>query len=259
MEPYGDPEARIRDLERPLADRAQSNELGTQPYEAPPPPTDPYQPGEPYQYVPPPPPTDPYQAQTYGQYGSQYGTPQYTSPYYAAPQQVVRKRSSTTALWLVPLVVGAIIVAGAVAVVVYFSSAGTDAYTADPGPTISGGGGRLDSPAPPVGVPPIDPQLPVAPEEQVITVEAGGSVSVSGIDENQTVICNGGTVAVSGVENVVEIQGSCAAVSVSGMNNTVTVETSQAISASGFENRVTFRSGEPQITNSGPGNIIEQG
>ncbi|MDA2892028.1 DUF3060 domain-containing protein [Mycolicibacterium sp. BiH015] len=250
MEPYGDPEARIRDLERPLADRAQYNELGTQPYEAPPTP-----PSEPYQYVPPPPPPppDPYQGQPYGQYGSQYGTPQYTSPYYSAPQQVVHKRSSTTALWLIPLVVGGIIVAGAVAIVLYFNTADPDTYSVDPTPPISGGGGPLDTPAPPVGIP------PVAPEQQVITVEAGGSVSVSGFEKNETIVCNGGTVTVSGVENAVDIQGSCGMVTVSGTNNTVTVETAQTISASGFENRVTYRSGEPQVTNSGTDNIVEQG
>lgn len=250
MEPYGDPEARIRDLERPLADRAQSNELGTQPYEAPPTPS-----SEPYQYVPPPPPppSDPYQAQPYGQYGSQYGTPQYTSPYYSAPQQVVQKRSSTTVLWMIPLVVGGIIAAGVAAIVLYFNTADPDTYSFDPSPSISGGGGPLDAPTPPVGIPPIDP------EDQVITVQAGGSVSVSGVDKNQTIVCNGGTVSVSGVENVVDIQGSCGVVSVSGIKNIVTVDTAQTISASGFENRVTYRSGEPQITNSGPDNVVEQG
>lgn len=246
MEPDGDPEARIRDLERPLADRAQSNELGTRPYEAPPTP-----PSDPYQYVPPPP--DPYQGQPYGQYGSAYGTPQYTSPYYSAPQQVVRKRSATTALWLIPLVVGGIIVAGAVAIVLYFNNARPDTYSFDPSPPISGGGGPLDTPAPPVGIPTIDP------EDQVITVEAGGSVSVSGVDKNQTIVCNGGTVNVSGVENTVEVQGSCGVVSVSGINNTVTVETAQTISASGFENRVTYLSGEPEISSSGPDNVVERG
>ena len=61
------------------------------------------------------------------------------------------------------------------------------------------------------------------------------------------------------MENVVDIQGSCGVVSVSGIKNIVTVDTAQTISASGFENRVTYRSGGPQITNSGPDNVVEQG
>ncbi|MDG4663855.1 DUF3060 domain-containing protein [Mycobacterium sp. 236(2023)] len=252
MEPYGDPEARIRDLERPLAGRAQSNELGTQPYDVAPPPTVPV---PPYQYAPPPPPPpplDPYQAAPYGQYDSQYGTPQYTSPYYAAPQHVVQKRSSTTLLWVIPLVVAGILAAGTIAIVVYFNAASPDSYTYDPSPPISGGGGPLDPPR----IPQVDP---IAPEEQVITVEPGGSVSVSGVDKTQTIVCNGGTVSVSGVENTVEVQGQCAVVSVSGMKNRVTVETAGAISTSGFENRVTYRTGTPDINNSGPDNVVEQG
>jgi hypothetical protein len=35
MEPSGDPEARIRDLERPLADQAGASEVSTRAFEAP--------------------------------------------------------------------------------------------------------------------------------------------------------------------------------------------------------------------------------
>ncbi len=255
MEPYGDPEARIRDLERPLADRAQASELGAQPYEGapPPPPPPPPPPGAAPHYAPPPPPSDPYQGQQYGQYSSQYGTPQYTSPYYAAPQRVVRKRSRTTALWLLPLLFAAVLIGGVVTIVMHVNSAIPDFDTFDPSPPISGGGATLDTPGPPTA------ESPIVPEKQIITVEPGGSVSVGGVDKNETIVCNGGTVGISGGENTIEVQGNCASVSVSGVENNVTVETSASISVSGVNNRVTYRTGTPEISNSGFDNVVEQG
>lgn len=244
MEPYGDPEARIRDLERPLADQAHSNELGTHAYEAPPPPTEP---APAYQYGTPPP-AEPYPTQQpYGQYGS---------PYYAAPQQVVHKRSQT-AVWLIPLVVIAIIGAGVVAMVLFFSLG-----SPGPSPTISGGGGQLDGPQVPdvPQIPPI-PQIdpPGGATDEVITVEAGGSVSIGGVDKVQTIVCNDGTVNISGVQNSIEVQGSCAVIHVSGVENNVTIESSGSINTSGFDNRVTYRGGDPEISTSGTGNVVEQG
>jgi hypothetical protein len=218
MEPDGDPEARVRDLE-------------PQPYAA---------------TTPPPPLSAPYPAQPYGQ----YGTPQYTSPYYAAPQRVVRKRSHTAALWLIPLAVVAIIVTGIAGAVVYLNLGSPDTFTENP---IAGGGGSLDEPQPPA-----IPTLIEQPE-QVIAVEAGGSISIGGIERNQTVICDQGAVNISGVNNTVEIQGSCASVTVSGIENVVTVESAGTISASGFDNRVTYRSGAPEISTSGTGNTVEPG
>ena len=219
MEPGGDPEARIRDLE-------------PQPYEA---------------SSLPPPPSETYRAQPYGQ----YGTPQYTSPYYAAPRRVVRKRSHTAALWVIPLAVIAVIGAGVAGVVFYVNLGSPDSFTENPTPPIAGG--SLDGPQP--------PEVPtrIDSTEQVVTVEAGGSLSIGGIERNQTVICDEGAVSVSGVNNTIEIQGSCTSVTVSGIENAVTVESAATINASGFDNRVTYRSGAPEITKSGTGNTVEQG
>ncbi|PRC44922.1 hypothetical protein C6A85_97770, partial [Mycobacterium sp. ITM-2017-0098] len=202
MEPFGDPEARIRDLERPLADQAGASELGTRPYaEAAPTPTVPV---PPYAY-------------------GQYGTPQYASPYYAAPQRVVRKRSHTAAMWLIPLVVVAFVGAGIAGVVFYANLGSPDSFTTNPAPPISGGGGSLDPPQPP------DVPTRIDSTEQVVTVEAGGSISIGGVEQNQTVICNQGAVSVSGVDNTIEIQGSCATVTVSGIENIVTVDSAGTI------------------------------
>ena len=72
-------------------------------------------------------------------------------------------------------------------------------------------------------------------------------------------VCAGGAVSVSGMHNTVEIRGDCAVVTVSGFENVVTVDFAQSITASGFDNRVTYLSGEPQIGNSGVGNVVESG
>nr|ABP47594.1 putative conserved membrane protein [Mycolicibacterium gilvum PYR-GCK] len=231
MEPNGDPEARIRDLERPLADRARASELGTHPYGAPPVP--------PYQDValPPMPP------------GVEHPAPVYGSPYYAPPQRVVHKRSNT-ALWLIPVVVVVVLAAGIIGIVAYFSSGTPDSYTYTP--PVSGGGGPLDAPLPP------QVQTRTDSTEQVITVDSGGFVSIGGVEKNQTIVCDEGTVSISGVNNTIEVTGRCGSVTVSGVDNTVTVESAGTISASGFHNRVTFLAGDPQTSTSGSGNVIER-
>ncbi len=55
------------------------------------------------------------------------------------------------------------------------------------------------------------------------------------------------------------ITGQCLSVTVSGVENTVTVDAAAKINASGFNNRVTYLSGTPEINNSGGDNVVEQG
>lgn len=225
MEPDADPEARIRDLERPLAERARASELGTQPYTTP-------------TEVPVPAP-------------SPYPPPLGPSPYYAPPQRVVHKNSHATALWLVPIVVGVVVVTAAIGAIVYFTSGSPDLPAPRPG--ISGGGGSIDVPTDIPSAPGIDSG------EQVVTVGPGAATSLGGVDTRRTVQCDGGTVNISGVDNVVEVQGGCAAVLVSGVGNVVTVDTAATITASGMNNQVTYRSGTPEVSRSGTGNVVEQG
>ena len=78
------------------------------------------------------------------------------------------------------------------------------------------------------------------------------------VDSTKTINCTDGTVTISGIRNTVNITGHCVRVAVSGMNNNVTVDNADAIGASGFDNRVTFHSGSPQIDNAGS-NVVEQG
>jgi hypothetical protein len=65
-------------------------------------------------------------------------------------------------------------------------------------------------------------------------------------------------VSVSGVSTTVTITGQCATVTVSGMQNKVTLDESDQINASGFDNVVTYHSGAPDI-NSGGSNVVQPG
>jgi hypothetical protein len=90
-------------------------------------------------------------------------------------------------------------------------------------------------------------------------VPAGETVIVSGINEHRTVDCRDNTVIVSGIQNELEITGHCVAVTVSGVENVITVESADTIGVSGFDNRVTYRTGEPDVSKSGQSNVVEQG
>jgi hypothetical protein len=144
--------------------------------------------------------------------------------------------------WLV--LIGALVVAGTVAAGVLGTTMfnrGTSVGSA-PGanPGVSAGG-----PTGSVGVP-------------TVTAAPGGQLSVSGIGENKTIACNDSQVDVSGFTNTVTITGHCASLTVSGGQNHVTVDAADTISASGFNNQVTFHSGSPQVDNSGD-NVVQQG
>jgi hypothetical protein len=46
---------------------------------------------------------------------------------------------------------------------------------------------------------------------------------------------------------------------VSGIQNSITVDAVDTIDASGFNNKVTYHSGTPKITNAGGSNVVQQG
>ena len=242
MNPEDDPEARIRELERPLTDQARTSELGTG-----------RQSGSGSAYLPPPVPGATPSAYGAPEYGAppQYGT-QYPAPY--AP----RRKVSGGIPWLVFGLIAVVFVAIAAGFIVFTSKMAGFTTPDDSG--VSGGGGSIDIPSiPSIEIPSI-PAPPGAPgaDPEVISPPPGGEVSVSGIENNKTVACNDGSVTVSGIRNTVNITGHCVKVTVSGMNNIITVDNADAIGASGFDNRITFHSGEPQI-DSTDSNIVEQG
>ena len=101
------------------------------------------------------------------------------------------------------------------------------------------------------------PSMPNMPPEPT-TAPPGGQISVAGVGENQTIACNDNNVSVSGVSNTVTITGLCTTVTVSGMQNHVTLDASDEINASGFDNVVIYHSGSPDV-NSGGSNVVQQG
>jgi hypothetical protein len=237
MDSQDDPEKRIRDLERPLADAARASELGGAPQGAyPPPPPGPVPPAS-YGSVPPPPPM-------YG-YGAPYGGP--------------TPKSSSGRLWWI---VGTIIVIGVLAL-----AGGIAAFAAH---QLSSVRSSINSPTyttlptTPSRTTTRSPRPSTSPTRSPSTTTssvppAGAPISVSGIDENQTIACNDNVVTVSGINNTIVITGHCVSVTVSGMKNKVTVDSSDTIEASGMNNHVTFHSGAPKVSKSGVDNVVEQG
>lgn len=222
-----DPEDRIRELERPLAETARASEQGSSQ-----PAGQNYPPGP---VGPPPPPPAPW---TYG----------------GPPQQ---RPSSNRVWWILGtvVVIGLLALAGGIAAFAAHQLSGVKSIIATPPtiskpfspPSISTNPGpstsRRRSPSPSTS--------PAAPP--------GTGLSVAGINENRTIACNDNIVSVSGVSNTVTITGHCTNLSVSGVQNSITVEAVDSIEASGFNNKVTYHSGAPKISNSGGANVVQQG
>jgi hypothetical protein len=235
MEPQDDPEARIRDLERPLSHQANASELGATPYPAQPHPTE--------QYYPPPPPAG-------------YGAPHVM----AAP---ARKSTAGVATFTAVVVVLVVLGAGAL---IYFAMRPADGPVAG-NPTVAGGGGPLD-PAPPqmpvipnfpTGIPGVPSGLPGMPgSKESIQAGPGVVVNVLGTQGIREVTCSDCIINVAGVANVVTVTGRCASATVSGVNNQIKVEECTTLSAVGFDNRITYKTGSPEITGVTDSNIIEQ-
>ncbi|MGH3638955.1 MAG: DUF3060 domain-containing protein [Mycobacterium sp.] len=236
MSSQDDPEARIRELERSLSDRASeltqsSSESGA---------------GHGGQFVnAPPAPQPPYMAPP-----SSHGLP--------FPPVPVASSGGTGRGWLVFAVLGAVMVAIVAGVVIFvsnvFSSVSSVIDTFDGSPTASGGGGPFGTPSGGADRPPAPTAAPT-----VELAPPGGDVSVAGVGGNKTIACRDTDVNVSGVSNTIVLTGHCRTVTVSGVQNTVTIDAAETISASGFENRVTFLTGTPEIQNSGGSNVVEQG
>lgn len=228
MNPKDDPEARIRELERPLAEQARTSELGAVPYDA---------------YPPPPP-----------MYGSVPPMPQ---PFHAG-YPTASPRHGSRVMWVfggvVMLIVTLVVIMVVATIAGVFSDVRDAIETAD-----DNGSGTVVIEDGDSGV--IIPPIPTFPSGASDTevAQAGATVSIGGAYSTRTVVCEGGSVSVSGVENNVEITGSCAAVSVSGVDNVVTIELTDAISASGVGNQISYESGSPQVSQSGSDNVITMG
>jgi hypothetical protein len=251
-----DPEERIRQLEQSAAAYG-ARELGTdQSHYAegvahsslPPPAYGPPQPG----YAPPPP---PYGAPPPPPYGSppSYGDP-YQPPFGTHYTPIQKKGGAPVGLIIGLIAVVLIVVFGGIAAFIWNVSSTVE--------EVAGGGGSVDRPGtvtfspPSISIPSIViPTIPTTAEE---TPTPGEQFSVSGIDETKTVPCNEANINVSGVNNTITLTGHCRSVTVSGVENNVTIDSADEIGASGFDNTIIYRSGDPKIDASGS-NTVNRG
>ncbi|KLO27896.1 hypothetical protein ABW16_15130 [Mycolicibacter heraklionensis] len=197
-----DPEARIRELERPLSDFAGPVEL--------------------------------------------------TAPSVGADWQGPPRSGTGRGIAIAVSVVAAVVVMSA-AVAVFLVSRGSTSTAPGRATMPSGGAAASSSEPAPVPAPPVaaSPAIPV-PDSSV-------TITIAGAGENKTLACAGRYVSVSGVRNTVELTGQCAGLTVSGIGNVITVDATPKVTASGLNNRVTYRSGNPVISTSGFDNVVERG
>jgi hypothetical protein len=208
MESQDDPEARIRELERGLADVARASELGTG-----------------ARYVPPaPPPTQYSSAPGYvppmpAPYEATYLAPRYTAP---------RRKSSGYRPW------GIIVAASVVCFVALSAGIAVYAGKVSPGgsaPGIFGGDSTMTvAPGGQVSVSGVDEVKKIACDE--------GAVSISGVRNNVTITGHCVKVTISGVSNSVTIE-SANTISASGLKNSITYHSGEPkIENSGSDNIV---------------------
>jgi hypothetical protein len=190
-----------------------------------------------------------------------YGTPpSYGNPYqppFGTHYTPIEKKGAPVGLIVGLLAVVLIIVGGGIAAFVWNVSSTVE--------EVAGGGGRVDRPgdgptySPPSIVIPSIPKIPGIPGGGTDeTATPGGQLSVSGIDETKTVACNEANISVSGVNNTVTLTGHCLSVTVSGVENKVTIDSADTIGASGFDNNIVYRSGDPKVDASGS-NTVSRG
>jgi len=237
MNSQDDPEERIRELERALADTARASEAGQA------------QPGG-YTYpsgpagppAPPPPPSP-------WTYGGPLSGPPPNPP------------SGNRTWWIVGtvIVIGFLGLAGGIAAFAAHQLSGVRSIINSP-PTISGTFGPPSSTRSTASSPsPSTTRTGSSTPSTSPTPPPGGKLSVSGINENRTIACNDNIVSVSGVSNTVVITGHCTRLTVSGVQNAITVDAVDSIDASGFNNKITYHTGTPKISNPGGSNVVEQG
>jgi hypothetical protein len=241
-----DPEARIRELEQPLADAARASEAGVTPLPskwAPPPAYT-----APPAYVPPPadgaPPPP----------GPAMPPPLPYGGLFPNPSRGMASRNRT--LWIIVgvFVVGMFVLPLAIFLFTAHQVSRSGITTLFPTPTFSPA-----SPTAPATMSPTTTAIAPAMPSPAVTTPAGETITVSGISASRTIACNGGSVSISGITNTVVITGHCGNVTVSGIQNQITVDTADTIQASGSGNHVTYHTGSPKIDNFGLDNTVQQG
>ncbi|MDT5022881.1 MAG: hypothetical protein QOI33_3405 [Mycobacterium sp.] len=230
-----DPEARIRELEQPLAEAARASEAAANqspskwaPPSGPPMPPPPGLPPPPGPLTPTPPPLP------------------YTDSF-SSPRTGMLPRGQIRWIMLAVFVIGMICLP---LVIFHF---GAQQVSRSGLPSV------LPLPSFPEESPTPSGTMPHTSAGAPTTTSAGKSLSVAGINETRTVVCKDRQVSVSGVGNQVVLTGHCASLSISGVRNKVIVDATESIEASGFDNDITYLIGTPHIDNSGTGNVVHKG
>ena len=101
--------------------------------------------------------------------------------------------------------------------------------------------------------------VPVTGKSMNVTIDKADTVTVSGssitgVDN----VCNNGIINLSNgsQDNAIRVHGHCAGLTVSGRRNNVAVENADTITVSGDNNKVTYLSGAPKITDRGRDTIF---
>lgn len=239
MKSEDDPEARIRELEQPLAEAARASEAGENP--------------PPSKWAPPPgaampPPAGPPMQPLPLPYGGSFPGP--------SPSGINSRSNRTWWILAAVFVIGMIALPAAIFLFTAHQVSRSGLPTMFPTPIIPS-----NSPTPPGGM----TQTPAAGPSSSSTSEppapapAGDNLTISGINKTQTVTCNANAVNVSGISNKVVIKGLCKSLHVSGVQNVITIDAVGIIEVSGFSNQITYHGGSPSIDKSGDGNVVQRG
>jgi hypothetical protein len=102
--------------------------------------------------------------------------------------------------------------------------------------------------------------LKVGGYDNNVIVDSADTLESSGYGNTVTVhACNNGNLKLSAYGIAFDVTGHCASLAISSYDNKVTVDSVDSINISGYNNTVTYHSGAPKITDSGYSNNIQRG
>jgi hypothetical protein len=229
MKSEDDPEARIRELEQPLAETARASEVGVNP--------------PPGKWAAPPNPA--------------FSPPPQPLPYRGSFRSTSPGLSSRNRAWLI---LAAFFIIGTVAIPLGFALFGINRASHSGLTTLLPNPSVAPSAAAPTATAAQPPALaPSTALSPAATAPAGGDLIISGIKNNRTIACNQSAINISGISNKILITGHCASLHVSGVQNSITVDAVDSVEVSGFNNQITYHTGSPTIENAGDDNVVSQG
>ncbi len=93
-----------------------------------------------------------------------------------------------------------------------------------------------------------------------INVDSADSIEVTGFGNTITdPACGNGKLTLAGYNNSLTVGGHCGSLTVSAYDNLVRVDSADTINVAGYNNTVTYHSGSPKITQSGSGIAVTRG